>query len=172
MGRRCKCRYTNEYGTVSTFFKVVNNKGKNEYYKNEEIYKTMLAERKSREELLQYISINILNYDGSMFLPPSFLARIKNLNKTYPYEVILQTFKDNEDTLLYWMNQDNKFRDESNRLNYLMAIIQNKINDTYLKWKVQERRNKEDNTPNVELGLLDVNIKQTNKTNNGIGDFL
>lgn len=132
----------------------------------------MIAERESREKLLSYVSVNILSYDGSMFLPPSFLKRIKDMSEIYPYEVILQTFKDNEDTLLYWVNQDGKFKNENNRLSYMMAIIQNKINDTYLKWKVQERRNKDDNTPNVEFELMDLDMKSPTKSNSGIGDFL
>lgn len=175
--RACRCQVTGERGTVSTFYRV-SHKGKNKYYKNEEVYRNMIAEKEIKEQLLSYVSINILNYDGSMFLPPVFLKRLNNINKTYPYEVILQTFKDNEDTLLYWMNQDNKFENENNRLNYMMAIIQNKINDTYLKWKNEKK--KLEQIEKVELDASHINLavevsnqkRVTKKKEDSISDFI
>ncbi len=127
----------------------------------------MIKEKEKREELLSYVAVNILNYDGSMFLPPLFLKRIKELNEVYPYEVILQSFKDNEETLLYWVNQDGKFKNENNRLNYMMAIIQNKINDTYLKWKNEKKRIEQ--MKSVELDASNINLAV--EVSNTVGKF-
>ena len=169
--RRVRCQCTGEYGLSGEFYRVKHN-GKNLYYKNKEIYLRMINDKETRNQLNNFVSIEVLNYDSSQYLPPFFIKRVNELNKLYPMEVILETFKQNKDNLQYWMNQDSKFKNESGRINYMMAIINNNINNEYEKWKIKERQDRVDNTVKVDMDLLDININNTNKENNGIRDFL
>lgn len=168
--RRVRCQYTGEYGRSGEFYRVSIN-GRNQYYKDEETYLQLEKERRIKQEINRLVAIDILNYDGNQFLPPRFLKRINELGKTYPFEVVLSTFKENAETLQYWMSQDQKFQNESGRLNYMMAIINNKINDEYEKWKTKERRSKIDDEVKIDMDLLEVEIKHK-KSNDGISDFL
>ena len=131
----------------------------------------MVRENKFKDELLKFISVNILNYNEKP-LPPFFLKRVNDLSKSYPYEVILQTFKQYKDTLVYWMGQDSKFKNESGRLNYLMAIIQNNISNVYERWKVEQRHNKIDNTVNIDPDLMNVTISKPKNNIKDISEFI
>ena len=168
--RRVVCQVTKEKGLSGEFYRVVHN-GRNLYYKDEQTYLNMIKEREIKDEINHFIAIEILNYDSGQYLPPALLKRINDMNKLYPYEVILETFKVNKETLQYWMNQDSKFKNEMARISYMMAIINNNVINEYEKWKIKERRDKENNTVSVDMDLLEVNINNTQK-NDGISDFL
>lgn len=170
MARRCKCQVTGEWGTVSTFYKVPY-KNRNLYYKDEETYLNYKAEMKIKQDINRFVAFEVLNYDSNQYLPPYFLKRINDLGKNYPFEVILETFKNNADTLKYWMSQEDKFENESGRLNYIMAIINSKINDEYEKWRARERQAQIEENIEVNVDLLDVELTNK-KSDSGISDFL
>ena len=77
-----------------------------------------------------------------MILPRWFVLRLKGLKdgkfcankKTkslgeYSFYIILLTFKINKFNIISSIN-NNKFKDEKHKINYIMAIIENNINDT------------------------------------------
>lgn len=99
-------------------------------------------EQKEWDELYQYIKKDILKYDDKMILPRWFVLRLKGLKdgkfcankKTkslgeYSFYIILLTFKINKFNIINSIN-NNKFKDEKHKINYIMAIIENNINDT------------------------------------------
>lgn len=111
-------------------------------------------------ELYEYVKNNIFKYDNSMKLSDSSIMRLKGLttgkyfagkksknNAKYSYEVVLNTFKfcytDIQRAL-----RNNNFKDEQHKMNYIAKIIENNINDVYIKMKKVKKQKesiKEDN---------------------------
>lgn len=170
MARRCRCRVTGEYGTTDIFYRVTDDKGKNKYYKSKEIYEQHIKEQKNREKLLEYIAIEILNYNQKKILPTILLKKIKEIHEVYNYEVILETFEKNKDTLEYWMNLEGKFENEFHRVSYMMAIIKDNIIDVYKEWKRKQSQTKKE--VEVDIDILNEDIKSSNKNKADISDFL
>ena len=95
------------------------------------------------DELYQYVKKEILNYDESQALPSSYVLRLKGLREgkymankkieakaNYSYEVILNTFKFSKIDILRAV-QKKEFKSENQKFNYIMAIINNNINEVY-----------------------------------------
>lgn len=92
--------------------------------------------------LCDYVHKNILEYDDKMKFPKTLALRLKGLAKgqfiannkakpmaEYSFKDILLTFKMNKlDILIATANKD-KFKDEKHLINYIMVIIESKIND-------------------------------------------
>ena len=108
------------------------------------------------EELYQYIKTDILQYEESMKLPKKLILRLKGLkdgkfmaNKNtkpmgdYSFKLILLTFKINKFQIIKALSNKDKFKDESHMINYLMAIVESKMNDTYARVKKVERAQEE-----------------------------
>ena len=57
MARKVKCNVTGEYGTTDTFIKI-----DNKYYKDIQTYECDRKEKDLWHELIDYICINLLNY--------------------------------------------------------------------------------------------------------------
>lgn len=109
-------------------------------------------DKKSMEKSLQdktyyYIRDNIMSYDGNMMLPKHAAMRLKGLRngqfyynkKTkpmadYPWEVILATVKMCKPKIMYAISHKT-FKDEIQKFNYVLAIIEANINDVYLRMK-------------------------------------
>jgi hypothetical protein len=99
------------------------------------------------EALYEYVRRNIMGYDEFQSLSTQMVLRLKGLqvNKfmannnikdtaNYSYDVILNTFK-------YCMPEikkglsNNRFADESHKFNYILKIVEPKINDVYMRMK-------------------------------------
>lgn len=104
------------------------------------------------DELYEYIKKEILKYDDNLKLPKTLILRILGLKdgkfiankKTqalgdYSFKIILMTFKINKYEIITALNDRSKFKDESHMINYLMSIIERKINDTYDRLKRLEQ---------------------------------
>ena len=128
--------------------------------------KKMTKEEKMEwDELYEYIKKEILGYDANINLPRNLVLRLKGLregkfmaNKStkamgdYTFKVILTTFKINKFDILKALSNKNRFKDESHMINYLMVVIENKINDTYLRIKKVE-------TAQEKGQEIDINIE-------------
>lgn len=170
MARKCKCPITKEYGTTDTFFKV-NTNGKNKYYKSKEIYYRHLREERGRKKLIDFIVFEILNYKRKQKIPSLLFKRIKELNKKYNYKVIYETFVQNKKNISYWLNLENKFKDETGKINYMMAIITNnieKINQLWLKRQKEQAKNQ----IKVDTSTINETTVVKKEINRGISDFL
>lgn len=99
---------------------------------------------KDFDRLYNYVK-DLLGYDKNQSLPKSFVLRLKGLstgkfieNKkikdkaNYSYEVILATFKYKKKAILKAFQTKN-FKNENNKFNYMLAIIQNSLNDVYIR---------------------------------------
>lgn len=95
-------------------------------------------------ELYEYVKKDILKYDDKLALPKNLVLRLKGLKngkfmankKTkalgdYSFKIILMTFKINKYEIVNALADKSKFKDESHMINYMMAIVEKKINDTY-----------------------------------------
>ncbi|NFT08111.1 hypothetical protein FDF26_13765 [Clostridium botulinum] len=106
--------------------------------------KMTIQEKEEWNKLYEYVKKDILKYDDKLVLPKILVLRLKGLkdgkfiaNKktkalgNYSFEIILMTFKINKYEIVNAIYDKNKFKDENHMINYLMAIIEKKINDTY-----------------------------------------
>jgi polyribonucleotide nucleotidyltransferase len=96
------------------------------------------------DELYEYVKKDILKYDEKLALPKNLVLRLKGLQQgkfiankktkalgDYSFKIILMTFKINKYEIVNALADKSKFKDESNMINYMMAIVEKKINDTY-----------------------------------------
>lgn len=102
-------------------------------------------EKADFDTLYQYVKIKILGYSEDMALPKFMIMRLKGLsdgkfyanNKTkstakYDYRTIYLTFIYCKDKI-HKALQTKKFTNEQNKFNYIMAIVENNINDVVIK---------------------------------------
>ena len=95
-------------------------------------------------DLYEYVKNDILKYDEKLALPKNLVLRLKGLQQgkfiankktkalgDYSFKIILMTFKINKYEIVNALTDKSKFKDESHMINYMMAIIEKKINDTY-----------------------------------------
>lgn len=100
------------------------------------------AEKENWDKLYQYIKKDILFYEDNIKLPKTLIMRILGLKEgkfmankkikplaNYTFEQILMTFKINKFEIVNAMSRIS-FKDEKHKINYLMAIIESKLNDT------------------------------------------
>ena len=103
-------------------------------------------EKQDFDKLYQYIK-KILGYSDDMALPKFMVLRLKGLkdgkfianNKTkskanYDYYTIFLTFVYCKDKIQKAL-QNKKFAKEQNKFNYIMAIVENNINDVVIRLK-------------------------------------
>lgn len=113
--------------------------------------KKMSEQEKQRwDELYQYVKKEVFNYDDNQALSRTAVLRLKGLRTSrfmennnvesmsnYSYEVILNTFK-----ACYVSIQNalhcKEFQDDSHKLNYILKIVEPKINSVYKRMKDSE----------------------------------
>lgn len=138
-------------------------------------------ERKKQEEykkwskLYDYVRYDILDYENNMKLPPyatQKLHDLKNngsrkkgavLNSGYPCEVILTTFK-----LKKWDIKEGiikkGIKEESQKINYIVAVIRNSINDVYIRYLNKEKVKEEAARIEVVIQKPNRDIKYVKKS--------
>ena len=134
-------------------------------------------EKKDWNELYQYVKLEILGYDKDIKIPNYLALRLKGLkngkfmcnNKTnnfanYTFEELLLTFKIHRITILNAIKNTTKFKDENHRINYMMAIIENKINDVALRNR--EIKFEIEKSKGIEINLNDNKANYIHKTKN------
>lgn len=151
MARLCKCVHCKRELTTDKAFKIVVN-GKNKYYCTEEEYIQIEEEIDNKNKCLGTI-IMILNIP---FAQPVLLKEIKSLRDFYSYIIIEKAFKDNEQSIKWFLeNKDNG--SEYGKIKYIMTIIKNNINSTYKKY-IQEQKALEKILNKVESHEIDMDI--------------
>lgn len=118
-------------------------------------------EKKDWEALYMYVK-NLLGYDENQALSSTMVLRLKGLltnkfieNKNiedganYSYETILNTFKyckfDIDKAL-----RTNSFKNEQHKFLYITKIVENNINDVYMRMKNAEKAREEAENATVE----------------------
>ena len=115
------------------------------------------------KKLYDYIKYDILGYPSNIQLPKMLVLKLKglergqdvannncNLNASYGYDIILLTFKLKRNDILKSFKYKN-FKTEQAKINYMMAIIQNSINDVYLS--IQQIKQQEQNIESIDYEI-------------------
>lgn len=134
------------------------------------------------DKLYQYVKTKVLGYTGDMALPKFMVMRLKGLsdgkfyanNKTnstakYDYNTIYLTFVFCKDKIQNAL-QTKKFTNEQNKFNYIMAIVENNINDVVIRIKKTDK-SKQIAQKQIEKIQIDIPTHQileqpTNTANN------
>lgn len=120
-------------------------------------------EKEQWDKLYQYVKKDILGYDNKQSLPKDFIFRLKGLAKgqfiinnshesyaDYSYEIILFTFQSCKLTILNAL-QTKTFNNENAKFNYICKIVENNINDIYLR--VKNIKKSEESVSNINTDV-------------------
>ena len=174
MARKVVCKICKAKGDTDTFYKVTDHqKGLNKYYCSKEECDTYKLEQEKRHDLMEYVAVEVLNYEEGQIVPPVMVKKIGELHKFYDYEVIKECFVKQKDDIEYWMNAKN-FQNEYNMICYIMKIIEGNINDVYVKWKHKKKQEVKMENNNLSVDIMNdlENVKSTHKKEEGILSFL
>ena len=121
-------------------------------------------EKEQWDKLYQYVKKEILLYDESQSIPSNFVLRLKGLTKgkymdnkniedkaSYSYEIVLYTFQICKQSIMNGLS-NKTFANESNKFNYICKIVENNINDVYLR--VVKSKKIEENMQSLETNVL------------------
>ena len=121
-------------------------------------------EKKQWDELYHYVKKEILLYDDAQSIPSSFVLRLKGLTKgkylenkktedkaNYSYQIILYTFQICKPSIMKALNYKT-FENEQNKFNYICKIVENNVNDVYIR--VKNSKKVEDNINNLDTNIL------------------
>lgn len=102
-------------------------------------------EKAEWDELYQYVKKEILFYDDSQAMPSNFVLRLRGLTKgkyidnknikdkaDYSFKIILYTFQICKPSIMQALSTKT-FQNEMNKFNYICKIVENSINDVYLR---------------------------------------
>ena len=102
-------------------------------------------EKAEWDELYQYVKKEILFYDDSQAMPSNFVLRLRGLTKgkyidnkniedkaDYSFKIILYTFQICKPSIMRALSTKT-FQNEMNKFNYICKIVENSINDVYLR---------------------------------------
>ncbi|MFF3145806.1 hypothetical protein ACFVRU_29830 [Streptomyces sp. NPDC057927] len=153
MARQVKCQLCGNKGYNTTFYCVEVN-DKNKYYCNEEELISYKKQKDSYNELIEYVSDEIIGYEKGQKFPTSLVRRIAELHKFYSYEVIKYAFQYKKDDIIYY-TKTKDFKSEYNMISYIMAIVEGSINDVYKAWK---RKQEQELKAKMVMNTVDVDL--------------
>lgn len=121
------------------------------------------VEKQEWDELYRYVKKEILFYDDNQSLSSFICTKLKGIrtgkfieNKKiksqaeYPYKIILYTFQICRPKILAALS-GKTFESETQKINYICAIVRNNINDVYEMVKRKERNEE-------KVKTMDTNI--------------
>ncbi len=141
--------------------------GKSPYYCSKEEYEEEQVNQIMRKSTFTLLHDDILNYDERQIVVNK---KLEQLGKSYGWEIVFKTFKHCENDIKFWIQQKN-FDNEYLKINYIMAIITNHINDIYIKYK-NEKRQKKENNIYIDIDILNDDFVPNSKNTNDISQFL
>lgn len=125
--------------------------------------KKMTEKEKQDWEALYFYVKNLLGYDENQALSSTMVLRLKGLltNKfiennniqdgaNYSYETILNTFKFCSPTINKAL-RTNSFKDEQHKFLYITKIVENNINNVYMRMKSAQKAKEEAKNTTVEI---------------------
>lgn len=155
-------------GLSDTFIKI---EGK--YYKNQQVYEIWHEECENRKRTINVIACDFLDYNTGQVFPTVLTKKLKEL-EFYGYDVIMETIEKCRSSIEYSI-KTKSFKNDMNKISYIMAIIKNNINDVYKEHlrteKVMEKQ--QEQATNFEAvnedTIMNIGSKQKAKD---ISDFL
>lgn len=131
-------------------------------------------EKQEFDKLYQYVK-KMLGYSDDMALPKFMVMRLKGLSegkfyanhKTksmahYDYKTIYLTFIYCKDKIQRAL-QTKSFTSEQNKINYVMAIVENNINDVVIKLKNAKKN--EDKMHKMEVVDYEIKVDKQSQSN-------
>lgn len=119
-------------------------------------------EKQDWDALYQYVK-NMLGYDENQALSSTMVLRLKGLltNKfiengniadtaNYSYETILNTFKFCSQDI-YKALRTGSFKDESHKFNYILKIVEQNINNVYIRMKNAKKAKEEAKNTTIDV---------------------
>lgn len=183
MARKVKCRIcgktleqTDAYLHIRVSEKT--KKEKREYYCSQLEYE--IEEEKKQElnklksDCFTYIHDTVLQLEEGQLIPLSMTKRIGELSNYYPYQVIRGSFVLKLNDIQYALSTK-EFKSDHVKGKYVMAIIENVINDVNGMWKrKQQNENKQNSIKKiVEVEIYDESNRSSKRNRkNGISEFL
>lgn len=143
------------------------------YYKSQQVYEIWHKECEDRKHTISVIACEFLDYNTSQVFPTILTKKLKEL-EFYGYDVILETIDKCRSSIEYSI-KTKSFKNDMNKISYIMAIIKNNINDVYKEHlrteKVMEKQ--QEQATNFEAvnedTVMNIGSKQKAKD---ISDFL
>lgn len=145
--------------------------------------KMTIEDKELWSELCQYVKKDVLGYDENIKIPKFLILRLKGLSNgtfmankkqealaNYSFKEILLTFKLCKSQISSAM-MGNKFENEQHKINYIMIIVENNINDTVFKLKKAKTQSEKVENLNMEHHES-VSAVYTPKGNKKINDKL
>ena len=139
-------------------------------------HKMSEQDKKDWDTLYDYVRYNILNYDSNQSLSKAMVLRLKGLlsNKfmennniedtaNYSYATILNTFKFCISDIQKGL-RSNSFKDEMHKFNYVLKIVESKINDVYMRMKNAEKAKDKTETLDMSTATHDSGAGYQRKT--------
>ncbi|MED3792484.1 hypothetical protein P4571_08505 [Niallia alba] len=130
---------------------------RNVHKKCEEEYHERMRERRELDQLYDYIKQEVMRYPKEAKLSKYYVNRLQGIRSGeyavsrnqkvslsengYPYNVILLTFKIKKMDIINAIS-NKKFNKETLMIDYIIAIIQNNINDVYFRLLEKEKSDK------------------------------
>ena len=142
-------------------------------------------ESKDWDALYQYVRFNVMGYDENQSLSTKMVLRLKGLlvNKfienynvedtaNYSYKVALNTFKFCMPDIQRGL-RNNSFKDEDHKFNYVMKIVENNLNNVYMRMKRAEKSTKEAESYDLsEVASYESTFKpKESKSSNRLNDL-
>lgn len=132
-------------------------------------------EKQQWNDLYQYVKKEILLYDESQSIPSSLVLRLKGLAKgkyienkniedraKYSYEVVLYTFQICKPKIINAiLGKD--FNSEQGKFSYICKIVENSLNDVYMRLKQAKKTEEKTEGVNTE-NLSYKGAEYANKT--------
>lgn len=141
-------------------------------------------EKMDWDALYTYVK-NLLGYDENQALSSTMVLRLKGLltNKfiengniadtaNYSYEVILNTFKFCSPQIKKAL-QTNSFKSEQHKFLYITKIVENNINEVYIRMKQSQKAKKDAENIDISHTVEYVNTfkNKEKKTNNRLNEL-
>jgi hypothetical protein len=141
-------------------------------------------EKQDWESLYMYVKSNIMGYDENQALCSTMVLRLKGLltNKfiennniqdgaNYSYEIILNTFKFCSPDIQRALRVNN-FKDEMHKFLYVTKIVENNINNVYVRMKNAEKAREEAKNTTVDAPThVGAEFKPREKKNDKFTDL-
>ena len=128
----------------------------------ESLNKMTKEEKLQWDELYQYVKKEIMQYNDKQALPKNMVLRLKGLTQgkfiannnqesraNYSYGIILYAFKINKQTIMNAI-YGKTFKSEMSKFIYISAIIENNINDVYLRVNNAKKSKQKTEVANVD----------------------
>ena len=146
----------------------LNGKKSNKYYTSESAYKKWKLNSEYRTKCISKM-YDLLGYETYMKIPTFFYKKLTQW-EPYGFDVVSLCI-DNKSRDIIWAINNKEFRQETSKIMYICAILENGMNDA-LKQKVREEKMMKDNRKQSDTDLVDIDINNRKQVARDISSFL